>query len=478
MIFRTFKFEARFLMRDRSFLLMSLTLMIMIGLANFNGLRQWDFRQQTIKVKSSERAEADAAMIALARKLKNGEDPELGYYDNPTNPMGIGWKQPRLAVYETGPMGLIATGHSDIFRHTIEVSVYGEQAYQPDLKEMRSPIQQLIGFFDLSLVLVYLFPLFALAVSFNLIAGDRERGSLALLLAQGIAVKQWLFVRVLARYVFTLAVVGISTLGSLALLGVLGKMPATNLVSLACMTALYGALWFTIAYGVNLRRGSSANHGFLLMLIWAMVLLVIPAGLNQIARVIYPMPSRVSQVNAMRMAVAEAERAQGRTFAQFYQRHPDLKPSEEVGQDTGRGWFMNYFAIQAESWRTLKPMLDVFEAHLDKRNRLVEIAGTLSPAIPFSAAMDQLAGTSPAHYRSWRDQVSDFSQTWKDYVFPKVFHEQWLEVEELEHLPAFTFNHRAVKTNLSAQWLIMFCQGMILAIWAFGFANPKDIYQN
>ena len=475
MILRTLSFEARLLCRDRGFLLMALLLVVLVGLANLNGHRQWELRQENITRKQAQRTEADAAMIELANRLASGEEVKVGFYDNPTNPMGIGWKQPRLAAYEPGPMSMIATGHSDIFQHTSEVSVYGEQAYQANFKEMRSPLQQVLGFFDLSLVLVFLFPLFVLAISYNLVSEDRERGSLSLLLAQGVAVRQWLFARIFVRYVFTTTILGVSVLVSLGFLGVLGNLSLSSLIWMGAITALYGALWFTVSYGINLRRGGSARHGFALVVLWAAAVLVIPGGLNQLARVAYPMPSRVSQVNAMRVAVAEAEEANTKTFQQFYQKHPDLKPEGDVGRDSGRGWFMNYFAIQAEAWRAIQPMLEEFDAQLGKRNRLIDILGGLSPSIPYASSLDQVAGTSPAHYRSWQQQVANFSQTWKDYVFPKVFHDQWLEVKDLENLPSFTFNHDQVPTNLPLQFLIMLCQGLVLVAWA-RMANPRDIH--
>ena len=91
MIARTFAFETKLLFRDRSFLLMCLALVLLVGLANLNGKRQWELRQSGVAEKLTQRAEADAAMIELANRIKGAGEGDSGvrFYDNPMNPIDI-----------------------------------------------------------------------------------------------------------------------------------------------------------------------------------------------------------------------------------------------------------------------------------------------------------------------------------------------------------------------------------------------------
>jgi len=474
----TFRTELVLLIRDRGFLLVSLLLVGLVWFANLNGMRQWQLRNEGVAAQRAEKQADDAEMIALAEKIEAEGTEGIGFYDNPLNPMAIGWKHPRLASFATGPMSVIATGQSDIFRHSSMVSVYGEGTYQPDLKEMRSPIQQMFGFFDLSVVLLYLFPLFALGISYNLVAADRENGSLQLMLAQGLDLKRWLAVRLFARYAVAMVILGTSVLLSLAVLGILPELSWSGLARLAGFTALYGAIWFAVSFLVNLQKGSSAAHGFFLVALWAFALLIIPGGSSQLSRSLYPLPSRVSMVNEMRAAIAEAEDANSETFQQFYQKHPDLKPATEASQGTGRGWFMNYFAIQAEAWRSIEPLLDTFDHRLEKRGQLIDILGVLSPAIPFATGTSQISGTSRAHYLAWQEAVVSFGLDWRAFVFPKVFHDQWLTPESLTDLPELRFDAADVTTNLSLQVWLLVIQLAGLIVLAVVHPTPRHISQS
>ncbi len=475
MIITTFRTELKLLSRDQGFVLVALLMVGLVWFANWNGFRQWQLRNQGVADQQAEKREEDAEMIRLAEKVAAEGAEGIDFYDNPLNPMAIGWKHPRLASFAPGPMSVVSTGQSDIFRHTSKVSVYGEDAYQPNLKEMRSPIQQMFGFFDLSVVLLYLLPLFALGISYNLVSADRESGSLQLMLAQGLNLKLWLGVRLLARYCVTLIILAVSVGLSLAMLGLLARLPWRDLCGLAGLTALYAAIWFALAFLINLRKGSPAAHGFILVALWAFALLIIPGGSSQLSRSLFPLPSRVSMVNEIRESVAAAEKSNNQVFQQFYQTHPDLKPAAEVSHDSARGWFMNYFAIQAEAWRSIAPLLDTFQRQVEHRGRLVDRLGLLSPAIPFSTGLSQISGTSPAHYLAWQEAVGAYGLQWRAFVFPKVFHDEWFTPEQLANLPAFAFEPSSVATNLSLQVWLLVTQLMILLVAIVVHPTPRHV---
>ncbi len=475
MIAIVFRTELKLLARDRGFLLVSLLLVGLVWFAGLNGVRQWQSRNKGVAAQEAEKRKDDAAMIALATKVAAQGDSGLGFYDNPLNPMAIGWKHPRLASFVTGPMSVVSTGQSDIYRHTSNVSVYEEDAYQPDLKEMRSPIQQMLGFFDLSVVLLYLLPLLALGISYNLVAGDRENGNLPWIASQGINLKHWLGTRLLARYCVTMVVFGGSVTLSLAQLGILPQLSLSELRNLGGFTALYGAIWFSLSFLVNLRKGSSAEHGFLLVVLWAFALLIVPGGSAELSRVLYPLPSRVSMINQAREAIARAEDSNDQVLQRFYQRHPHLKPAEEVSRDTGRGWFMSYFAVREEAWYSTEPLRDAFDRQLENRGRLVDMLGVLSPAIPFSLGTSQISGTSRAHYLAWQEAVAAYSLQWREFVFPKVFHDEWLNPDTLEDLPRFTFDPSRVATNLSLQVWLLVLQLLVLLGAVVLHPTPRQV---
>jgi cell division protein FtsW (lipid II flippase) len=86
-----------------------------------------------------------------------------------------------------------------------------------------NPHRLLIGRFDAAFVVVFLVPLFIIALTYSLIAGERERGTLALLLAQPVTLPALITAKLAPRVIIVVALLAlIAVLFALAIAQVNG----------------------------------------------------------------------------------------------------------------------------------------------------------------------------------------------------------------------------------------------------------------
>ncbi|HHZ62426.1 MAG TPA: hypothetical protein EYN53_07250, partial [Dehalococcoidia bacterium] len=140
--------------------------------------------------------------------------------------------------------------------------------------------------FDLAFVIIWLYPLFLLAFLYDLMAGDRESGTLRLALSQGISPAGWLCRRALAR---SLPVLGLALVATL-LAGSAGY--ELRLAVALAVVLIYGLFWATLAVAINAVSTSAASAASTLGAAWVALVLVAPTLINLAAESLYPTPSR------------------------------------------------------------------------------------------------------------------------------------------------------------------------------------------
>jgi ABC-2 type transport system permease protein len=299
------------------------------------------------------------------------------------------------------------------------------------------------GRFDLAFVVVWLFPLLALMLSYNLLAAEREEGTLALLLSQPVSLWQIILGKALAR-----AVIAIGGFGALALIGILIGLLTTGiqpfcptiilgLCSWFLLVAGYGLFWLGLAAFVNLQRHSAARNIVTLAGAWLLLALVIPSLLSNAAALIYPMPPRAELIIAERDAEPDLARDGARALAAFRQAHPDLQPAAPTIElsDSRR----QILATFLENNRAFEAVARRYDDQLTKQQWLLDRLGLLSPAVVMNESLSHLAGTGSARFRQFRAQVWQWALAQRAFFVPKIMRGEKLTTEDYDTLPHFSF---------------------------------------
>jgi len=208
------------------------------------------------------------------------------------------------------PLAALAVGQSDLLPYYYKISLRSRDTLLGN-DEIENPVHLLSGRFDLAFVILYLYPLVILALSYNLISGEKEDGTLAITLSQPVGLRALALGKIGFRGLFVLALATLLSFAGALLSGVNlaaeGVLP--RLALWVAVVAAYGAFWFALAVLVNaMGRGSSTN-ALTLAGLWLVFVLLIPSLLNVGTKAAHPVPSRVEMIQAMRAPPTRSPRS-------------------------------------------------------------------------------------------------------------------------------------------------------------------------
>ena len=419
---RIFSLELRLLARERSaWVLCGLfALTLAIGLLNGAAVAG---RQQ---MAANELTRASQQFLDQVRQAVAQE---------PVDPRAVA-RGGSVALLPAAPIAWLAIGQSDLTPNHETVSLFRLQGPPDSRAELDNPSLLLTGRLDLAFALIWLFPLVLLALTYDLIAGDRESGTLRFALAQGVPPWRWISMRALARGSPILALAGVATLLAGAGHGA-GSFSRLLIALLVVFT--YGAFWLALAAAVNMAARGAASAAASLGAAWVALVLIAPTLLNLAVETIYPVPSRPELVAAARRATNEAEQRGGEVLQSFYRDHPELAPPEQQAD-----FISQHLAVQEEVGKAIDPVRRRFDEQLSQQQTLVSRWRFASPAIAAYEALTDLAGTGYWRQRAFREQVEEFKKTLAAFYAPKIHRRQPITSMDMAAFPRFIFREEPV----------------------------------
>lgn len=335
-----------------------------------------------------------------------------------------GW----LALVPPAPLGALAVGQSDVYPGYLKVTARNLDAVVTG-DQIEHPLAVASGHFDAAFVVLFLYPLLILAVSFDLTATERDRGTLRMVLAQPVRLGDVVAGKMIARAVMlALPVVLIPV--------VVTSSMRTPLLIWTLTVLAYGSIWHGIALWINARGWSAAANALVLAGIWLIFAIIGPASINLLIAIRYPMPSRVEAAVQARAATQEATVQGSRQLGQFLQDHPT---SANVGQDGMRQFAMLQAARDKQIADRLQAVEATFEAQLQRQQRLASWLSVLSPTMVAQGVLLEAAGTSASRFDHFRAEARAFQQRWKAYFEPKVLDASTLTAADLAAAPVFRY---------------------------------------
>ena len=376
-----------------------------------------------------------------------------------------------MAVLPPAPLPLLATGQSDLSPGHESVVLWRLAASGETRSELENPSHLLAGRFDLAFVLVWLYPLFLLALVYDLMAGDRESGTLRLALAQGITAWRWMARRALARSLPMLALAALGTLAA-GIFGGPGGMGSRLMLALAVVLA-YGLFWVALAIAVNAVARSAASAATSLGAAWVLLVLVAPTLLNVAVETLYPTPSRPELVAAGRKASGEAEKRGGELLNSFYRDHPELAPAGQQADFAAQ-----HLTVQTEVGRAVEPVRQKFDAQLARQQTAVGRWRFVSPAIAAHEALTDLAGTGYWRHRAFREQVNAFKKSVAEFYTPKIHKRETITLADYERMPRFVYQEESSNAwmgRAGAGLAGMLAFASLLGAWAAARLRPAKL---
>jgi ABC-2 type transport system permease protein len=437
MIARVLRHEWRLLTADYALtvVLAAFGLTLAAGLAS--GLRWRSFLDTSIAQATTEEHERYRALRNQADAYDTAVDPDSRGRDPRIAATLAGRAGSKQAVLPVQPLAVLSVGQSDLLPSAVRVS---NEAREQILSaaEIENPHRLLEGRFDVTFVLVYLFPLLILALSYNLLAGEREDGTLMLVLSQPVSLPRLIAAKLAFRLLLFIGVVvviaGITLLFA-RISPIASGIPA-RLLLWTFVVVLYGGFWFAVALYVGSRGWSSATTALQAAGVWLAAVAVVPAGVNLAVNAWYPMPSRVQMVQAMRDASAEATTRGSVLLAKYMEDHPELTPADDRDRAAADS-AVTRVAVAVEAERLVRPVVERYESQIANQRRAAAWLRYTSPALIAREVLDDIAGTSGARHAAFVRQVDGFHAEWRSFFTPLVAARS--RVPSIDAVPSFRY---------------------------------------
>lgn len=473
MLTNNLRYELKILIRNRWLFVFVFSILTLFSFAIYNGTKNVAKRQQDISTMKQSMHQKDSTMLSMLTKIEKGEKLDIPYWQLPSEPMTVGNRYPRLTIMPPNSFSFIATGQSDMYTHFKSSRIY-QTNFSLDYSEMINPIQLLFGNFDLAFVIIYILPLLIIAFTFNILSKEKELGTLRLLSSQPVSIKTWLLQKLIIRFVLFTILTSAVLLVTMSVFSTNIFSDLGNLFGIFLILIGYILFWFVIAYIINIKVNDSSKNALSLIAIWLLVVIVLPATINQIGNSLYPTPSRLKMINTIRQIKKENEAQQNKILSDYLRDHPELTQ----GSDQEKfGFWHNYFASEKLMEEKTKPLLTKYESQLKKQQNLINTFKYASPAILIQQTLNNIAGTSEKHYNNYKKQVSDFSNTWRNYLIPMLFKNQKFTSKHYKEMPVFIYQNNVLNNTWFNFFILLVICGLLILAFTRKHINGESLFE-
>jgi ABC-2 type transport system permease protein len=344
------------------------------------------------------------------------------------NPPGTPAGQSMDASLPPAPGVIVAVG--DATQRPVSATVNANTRIDTLFKntETGSALSAALGTLDLTWVAIVLFPLLVIALTHDLLASERDAARLGLLRAQAGSLGQLIARRLTIRASLPLLIVTVVAVMAAILDANVGVVASWWFV-----VCLYLVLWSVVGALVSVRADTAQSSAAILLLLWLGFVVLLPALITLTVERVAPVPSRLSQVIAMREVQLGLQQRTSELLDRFLNDHPELSGASRSG------FARSSFVAQRETEAQLAPVIAQYTQMRREQGAWVTALSWLAPPMLLHSSLTHLAGTDGARHEAFVNQANDFAAQWREHLRDRLFLDRMLSPEELASLPRFTF---------------------------------------
>ncbi|HEY0584597.1 MAG TPA: DUF3526 domain-containing protein [Pseudoduganella sp.] len=413
---KNWKFELLLLLRSRPAVAALAVLALLSVLAVWSGMH----RVAAQRVALERIAGVHAADIG-ERAARQGADGDAGL---------TAYYTPHLTFDPPAPLAFAAIGQRDVQPFALQVRALGLQAQLYE-SEAFNPELAAPGRFDFAFVLVYLAPLFIIALMHDLVSGEREAGRLRLLSSlPGRPGALWQ-----RRVLLRLALVAAALVLPLLAAALLSGAAAGETAIMAGAVLLYVAFWCGLAaWGAAVARSAAAGAA-LLLAAFVLVALVLPTAVNAALERAIPVTQGAELALAQRQAVHTAwDTPRDETMQRFFHTHPEWKDTAPLPQGFHWKW---YYAMHQAGDDAVSGQAAQYRRALWSREAWTRHAGLVLAGVNVQVLLHRLAGTDMEARLAYLERVTAYHERVRRHFYPYVFNEKPFGQADFARLPVY-----------------------------------------
>ena len=325
-------------------------------------------------------------------------------------------------------LAFASLGMRDVAPFMLRVRALGLQAQLYE-GEIFNPELALPGRFDFAFVLVYLAPLFVIAMFHDLVSGEREAGRLRMLQALPGGSRTLWRRRAALRFVLLYAALAIPFIVAALVSGV----AAIALLSVLSIAAAYLVLWIVICLIVARFNWSSVTNAATLAACWLALTLVLPTLAHVAINTAIPVNQGVELTLAHRENVHGAwEIPHDQTMETFYASHPRLRDSPPLSGGFQWKW---YFAFHQNGDESVSEQVAAYRQGLQARDTWTARVGLILPGVGVQWLMSRLARTDLQAQLDYQRRIEDFHRRLREFYYSYLFYDRPFGAADFEAAP-------------------------------------------
>ena len=328
------------------------------------------------------------------------------------------------------PLAFAALGMRDVSPFILRVRALGLEAQIYD-GDSFNPELALPGRFDFAFVLVFLAPLFVIALFHDLQSSEREAGRVRTLMTLPRGGGALWRRRTLARFALIWGALALPFVVAAAIEGVgIGAV-----VAVLALAAAYLLFWIGVAALVARLGWRSVTNAATLAAAWLLLVLIVPTLANVAIDRAVPISEGTEIALAQREAVNRAwDIPREATMRRFYARYPEWAGSAPLGTAFHYKW---YLAFHQNGDEAVARRVADYRHGLEARDRAARALGWMLPPIGVQAALTRLANSDLRAQLAYQDRIRAFHARLRRFYYGYLFTDRPFAREDFDRAPQF-----------------------------------------
>jgi ABC-2 type transport system permease protein len=469
------KYQAVLLLRNR-FLLAGLLFLVAAGLFSARyGQHFVDQQQKMIYSVDTLQQRQTEGIIAYIKQLDTLRltPEEQRQYETSGKYYRASMASAKTVVYRPGPFTSLSIGQKDNFPfyHEVTGNYRAADIYSITSTDIQNPVKLMAGNFDLSFVIIYLFPLFVIALGYNVVSGEKESSTFTLLRVQG-NVKSVLRHKLAFQATVLILLSLVINIAAYALNGISLKEQAMQMMVWIMITIIYIIFWFALVYFIASLNQSSATNALLLGGIWITLLLLVPSIVHRNVSGSHEKEQAQTMFNQrgdLPVAYDLEPAILADSFSRLHHPYP-LAAMKDTGE--AAAWFYRSLMANEIQVRFNNDMgRMIVKSQADEYEKTLQL-NWINPVFAVQNAFNQIAGAEINNYHLYLKAAEDYATKRRYHLYDYSLNGRDLKLADFHRIPEFDFRMPVV-TPGNALWLLLPVILLTLVLLVLGAARCR-----
>ncbi|WP_035336901.1 DUF3526 domain-containing protein [Dokdonia sp. PRO95] len=347
-------------------------------------------------------------------------------------------------IKEPAAISAISIGQSDVNPLLQAVTIRGLEGQKYDT-DFENPSLLMSGNLDLGFVIIYLFPLVLIAMTFNLYSEEKELGTWRILSAQTSSKTVYLLKKLMVRGLFVITLFSILMIVASIILNIPLDV---NFAGVFVQGLLYLIFWLSLCLCAISFLKSSSFNALILTSVWVILTILIPAIVNNYVTNKYPVPEALNAMVEQRDGYHEKwDLKKDITMDGFLEAYPQY-----VGYDVPEDVFswIWYYGMQHMGDLTAQETSEEMTEKLTMRNNVSRKIANFVPTMHAQLSFNKLAGTDMNSHLDFLKELTRFHENLRLGFYTKIFDKESVDAVQWD-------NHQAkfYKQSHTFNWLYL-----------------------